>query len=222
MPEDLLSNEGVIQYEYPIFDQTNEEITNPDLTKGYLRKEYFTTHIPMIPERWHYIVKSFEFSTGEIYRVTSQNDSHIKIIDAEKGIFEYQNLEGEEEKTVVGQNIVAVIDQPMIPARDEEHIFYRYVLFTEKELADREFLTNGPALLAEAQETIEDLLLTIAELIGGIDDEEIPEDDTDETTPEEEITPEDNTEEVVPEDNTDETTPEEEIVPEDNNEGEGE
>lgn len=198
MPE--LSNElteGGIQYEYPIFDQTNEEITNPDLTKGYLRKEYFIVHIPMVPERWHYIVRSFEFNTGEVYKVTSQSDPHIIVIDAEKGIFEYQNLEGEEEKKVVGQNIVAVIDQPMIPARDEEQIFYRYILFTEKELADREFLANGPVLLAEAQETIDDLLLTIAELIGGADEE---------VTPEEEVISEEptNEEEVVPEESTNE------------------
>lgn len=159
-------------YEYPIYDQTNQEITDPDLTLGYLKKEYFTTHHESVPERWHYKVVSFDFSTGEIYVPTSETDSHIRVIDAQKGIFEYINLDGEEEKVVTGQTITAIQDSPLIPAWDETITFYRYVLYTEKELADREFINNGPALLAEAQETIEDLLLTIAELIGGIEEDE--------------------------------------------------
>lgn len=188
MDEEILTeNQGGFSFEYPIFDQTNQEITNPDLTAGYLVKEYFTTHIPMVPEKWHYVVKSFKFSNGEIYRVTSESDQHVKVIDADKGIFEYQSLEGEEERTVAGQVVTSVKDQSMIPARDEEKIIYRYVPYTEKELADKEFLANGPTLLAEAQETIDDLLLTIAELIGGAEEEV--------TTPEEEVTPEEPTNE---------------------------
>ena len=154
-------------YEYPIIDQNNQEITNPDLDLGYLRKEYFTTHHPAIPEVWHYKVVSFDFSNGEIYVPDSENDPHIKTIDAQKGIFEYVNLDGEETRVVVGQTITAIIDQREIPAYDEQSIFYRYVLYTEKELADKHFIENGPALLAEAQETIEDLLLMLAELVGG-------------------------------------------------------
>ena len=163
-------------YEYPIFDQTNQEITEPDLDLGYLRKETFTVHHETVPERWHYKVVSFDFSNGEIYVPSSENDPHVTVIDAQKGIFEYHDLEGEEKHVVVGQTITSIVDQREVPAWDESKTFYRYVLYTEKELADKEFLTNGPAMLAEAQETIEDLLLTIAELIAG-GDEEIPEDE---------------------------------------------
>lgn len=171
-PSDEEGTPSGFSYEYPIFDQTNQEITNPDLNLGYLRKEQFTTHTPMVPEVWHYKVKSVDFANGEIYTVESENDPHIVVIDAEKGIFNYKNLEGEEEKVVVGQVVTAVIDSPMIPAKDEVHTFYRYILYTEEELAQREFLINGPVLLAEAQETIDDLLLTIAELVGGAPEEE--------------------------------------------------
>ena len=172
MDEEILNEETGFSYEYPIIDQNNQEITNPDLTLGYLRKENFTVHHPMIPEIWHYKVVSFDFSNGEIYVPESENDPHVHVIDAQKGIFEYINLDGEEEHVVTGQTIVAVIDQKEVPAWDEETIFYRYVLYTEKELADREFLANGPTLLAEAQETIEDLLLMLAELVGGEEEEE--------------------------------------------------
>ena len=41
------------------------------------------------------------------------------------------------------------------------------MLYTEKELADIAFMADGPRQLAEAQETIEDLLLMLAELVGG-------------------------------------------------------
>lgn len=160
-------SESGFSYEYPIYDQTNKEITDPDLNLGYLRKETFTIHHSMVPEVWHYKVVSFEFSNGEIYVPESENDPHIRIIDAQAGIFEYISQEGEEEHTVVGQTITAVIDQRETPAWDEAKTLYRYVLFTEKELADREFIANGPQLLAEAQETIEDLLLMLAELVGG-------------------------------------------------------
>ena len=168
--EEEISNAG-FAYEYPIIDQNNQEITNPDLELGYLRKEIFKVHHESVPETWHYKVVSFDFSNGEIYVPESENDPHIKIIDAQKGIFEYVNLDGEEKHTVTGQTITAIVDQNFIPAYDEETIFYRYVLYTEKELADREFMANGPAMLAEAQETIEDLLLMLAELVGGEEEE---------------------------------------------------
>ena len=169
--EEIIPENSGFSYEYPIIDQNNQEITNPDLELGYLRKEYFTVHHPSIPESWHYKVVSFDFSNGEIFVPSSENDPHIKIIDAQKGIFEYVNLDGEEQHTVVGQTITAVIDQHAVPAYDEETTFYRYVLFTEKELADRAFIANGPQMLAEAQETIEDLLLMLAELVGGEEEE---------------------------------------------------
>lgn len=171
MDEDILNAEteenAGFSYEYPIIDQNNEEVVDPDLELGYLRKERFSIHHQSIPEIWHYKVISFDFSNGEIYVPESERDPHIRVIDAQKGIFEYVNLDGEEKHTVVGQNITAVIDQRAVPAWDEESIFYRYVLYTEKELSDKAFLADGPTLLAEAQETIEDLLLMLAELVGS-------------------------------------------------------
>lgn len=167
---EVAENSG-FSYEYPIIDQNNEEILDPDLDLGYLRKEIFTVHHPSVPEEWHYKVVSFDFSNGEIYVPESEDDPHIRVIDAKKGIFEYVNLDGEEVHIVTGQTITSIVDQQAIPAYDEQTIFYRYVLFTEKELADREFMANGPAKLAEAQETIEDLLLMLAELVGGEEEE---------------------------------------------------
>ena len=158
---------GVFTYEYPIFDETNTEITNPDLELGYLKQEHFTIHHNMIPEQWHYEVVQFEFADGEIYIPTGPTDPHIQIVDSIAGIFKYQSLEDEQERVVTGQTISPVIDHEALPAYDEDRIQYRYILYTEKELADRKFLAEGPGLLAEAQGTIEDLLLVIADLVGG-------------------------------------------------------
>lgn len=94
------------------------------------------------------------------------------MIDDKKGIFSYIPLDGEESLVVTGQTITPILDSPFTPAWDETQTIYRYVLYTEKELSDIEFLANGPQLLAEAQETIDDLLLVIADLLGGATEEE--------------------------------------------------
>lgn len=167
MDEELLTDSNSFSYKYPIYDETNQEITEPDLTLGYLKKETFTTHHDMVPEVWHYEVISFEFTNGEVYAPSGLDDPHIEIVDAKKGIFKYVNLPEEESKVVAGQTISPQLDSPMIPAWDETNTIYRYVLYTEKELADKEFLENGPQRLLEAQQTIEDLILVIADLIGA-------------------------------------------------------
>jgi hypothetical protein len=102
--------------------------------------------------------------------VPSQNDPHVEIIDDIKGIFHYKYLDGEPRITVTGQTIKPVIIQNFVEAWDETKTFYRYILYTDKELAEREFLASGPEQLAEAQETIDDLLLVIADLLGGAEE----------------------------------------------------
>lgn len=159
-------------YNYPIYDQTNNLIENPDLEAGYLKKEYFTVHHNSIPETWHYDVVSFSFADGGKYVPTSNEDEHVEVIDDQKGIFGYVSLEGEDDRVVTGQTIRPTIDTPLVQAWDETKTIYRYVEYTAQELAEKDFLTNGPALLAEAQETIEDLLLVLADLLGGAEEEE--------------------------------------------------
>jgi len=172
IPEEVISDEPTYGhgYAYPIYDQSNNLITEPNLELGYLKKEYFTVHHSSVPEQWHYQVTTFDFADGSNYKPASNADPHVKVIDDQKGIFEYVQVEGEEQKTVVGQTITPVLDSPMVEAWDETRTIFRYVEYTEKELSDRDFLTNGPALLAEAQETIDDLLLVIADLLGGAEE----------------------------------------------------
>jgi len=162
----ILNNTGFI-FNYPIYDQANNLIENPDLALGYLKKETFTIYHESTVEQWHYAVKFFEFKNGEVYIPVSEEDPHIEIINLEKGIFEYRPIEGEEEQIVIKQVISRVIDQEMIPAWEEEKTIYRYIPYTEKELSDKAFLDQGPILLTEAQETIDDLLIVVADLLGG-------------------------------------------------------
>lgn len=169
MDEELFESLDVDEesnYSYPVLDQDNNIITNPDLTLGYLKKEHFTIHHGSIPEQWHYKVVSFEFANGEVYKPTD-NDAHVRVVDEQKGIFKYINLDGEEKQLVTSQIIAPVVDRPMQVAWDETKTIYRYVLYTEQELAEKSFLANGPALLAEAYETIDELVLVLADLLGG-------------------------------------------------------
>ena len=53
MDEEVIStnSENDYGYSFPIYDQSNNLIEDPDLSVGYLKKEYFTTHHESIPEK---------------------------------------------------------------------------------------------------------------------------------------------------------------------------
>lgn len=167
-----------------ILDEEGFEL-NPDLINydlGYLKsEERLIKHYDAQPEvkrEFHYIVKTFYFDDGTKYEVTSQDDPHIKVIDMDKGVFDYVDQgEGKILRGIDLEEYEDVPHQEAKPAYDEYETFQRYILYTPEELKEREeaekkaviqqyFMETGPERLDETEINVEDLTLLMAEMIG--------------------------------------------------------
>lgn len=148
-----------------IIDSNGVEITNPDLTKGYLKPETQTVHhdaVAGVEEVSHYETETLPDGTPAIY----------------------YDADGREK----GRDVRKVVDVPGVdpqPAWDEEVPVQRYILYTAEELdAQAEAKKKAEeAAAAEAKKKAEleavpgrmdaleaandDLVLMMADLIGG-------------------------------------------------------
>ncbi len=167
-----------------IFDEQGQELDleNIDLSLGYLKNEkLFLQHSPRIT---HYKVNCFIFDDNSHYYPVDENDSHIKVINAEKGQFDYIP-DKDETRVLKGAAIGLVVDKE---AEDIYEDIQRYILYREDELELRELpsrMNNAEDSIVETQENleeanlnIEDLILLMAEILGG--EEEIPEEEQEE------------------------------------------
>lgn len=180
------------EYEYIILDENDEVITDPDLTLGYLKKETLTIHVPTKSAITHKWITAIYFKDGTTLH-PKEGDPHITY---ENGELSYQFLPGETPKEIRGKLITDIIDVPEESAHFEYKKIYRYILYTEQELMDKEFISTTPARLdtietgtdelievvaelagsdieervGEAQETLDDLLLAVADILGGADE----------------------------------------------------
>lgn len=180
------------EYEYIILDENDEVIADPDLTLGHLKKEKIIRHVDAVPAVTHRWITAVYFKDNTAL-YPKDGDPHI-VTEGSKIYFRF--LPEETPKEIRGQVFSDIIDTPGEPARDEEQIIYRYILYTGQELADREFLDATPARLdtiesdaenlvevvaelagsdieervGEAQETLDDLLLAVADILGGADE----------------------------------------------------
>ena len=181
-----------ISYEYPIYDQDNQKIDNPDLELGHLEKEEIITYHAGSPEVGHYYVNYIELETGESFFL-EENDPRIEITNSTTGAFKYLPSEEDPSVRIKSASVRYIIDQQKIESWEEKETIFRYILYTEEELANRTFLNQGPDRLntvesdtndllqvvadlagsdieervQTAQETIDDLLLVIADIVGG-------------------------------------------------------
>lgn len=182
--------------QYRILDNEGNEIFDPNLNLGHLEKEKIIHYHEMIPEKGHYFVSYLELNTGETLFL-KENDPRIEIINETTGAFKYLPSEEDPSIQIKSASIRYVIDQPKVEAYEEEEIILRYILYTEKELADNVFLAEGPERLdtiesdtndlfevvaelagsdiedrvTENQETLDDILLVMADLLGGAEEE---------------------------------------------------
>lgn len=156
-----------------ILDEQNQELSQEDidLSLGYLKDEKL--FIGRRPMETHYKVTCFVFTDGTSYRPASEDDPHVKVINAEKGQFEYVPDEGDE-RTVKGAAIGVVVDKE---AEDIYENIKRYIHYREDELelhklpsrieGAEESIVETQEGLEEANINIEDLILLMAEILGG-------------------------------------------------------
>ena len=193
----LLENHlGILKgvYNMRILDEQDREITleDVDLTLGYLREE--TIVIANHPKITHYEIGCFYFDDGSKYAPYGEDDPHVEVVDRGRNIYRYIPQEGEESHEVKGMDIKLVVDQE---AYTERETIQRYLLYTEDEVVQHTLpkrVSDVEEALEENNLTIEDLILLMAEVLGG-DEEEIPEE---EETPEEETPEEETPEEEIP------------------------
>ena len=169
-----------------IYDEADNEITEDevDTSKGRLvsDKKFVAHHdaVEAKDEEKHYRVKTIYFEDSEPITIEGDNvDSHIQIEDAKSGRFLY--VDQGENRTFRGMDLEEVIEsekQEAAEAYDEYEDIQRYKLFTEEELKTRqeqqekaqkqqEFMENGPDTLAANTESINDLYVTLADVVAG-------------------------------------------------------
>ena len=154
-----------------------------DLTLGYLQEEELL--IADIQEQSHLFVSEFYFDDHTRYTVQSEDDPHVRIISSSLGYFDYIPDEGETRK-MRGSNIIKVID---VPATKEYETVLRYLLYTEEEIVQRELperMDTAEEAIEETDMNVEDIILLLAEVLGG-DSEEWPEEEEEPVEEEEEL-----------------------------------
>lgn len=148
------------------------------------------------PGSQHFEIRGFYFSDGSSYLVKNQyEDPKVDVINDKYGQFDYIPDDGEEEKDIIHRDVVLIIDRPYTPRReawDEYDDIYQYVLYTKDELAERAakkeaeqkalaekeakaeaqqaFLENGEKRLSATESSIDELTLTVADILGGAEE----------------------------------------------------
>ena len=195
-----------------ILDEQNQELSQEDvdLSLGYLKDEKL--FIKKEPMKVHYKVNCFVFTDGSSYTPESEDDPHIRVVDADEGRFEYIPDEGDE-RTVRGAAIGLVVDKEPEDIYEDIKRYIRYrtdelelhelpsriisiessvektqqdIVETQGTLSEtqtglnetQEGLVETQEGLEEANLNIEDLILLMAEILGGEEEpEEEPEDE---------------------------------------------
>ncbi len=172
-----------------IYNIDDEEVSEDslDMTLGRLVPDArVSRHIPAspyVPAVTHDRLSVVYFANGEKYVITGDDDPHL----GEDGQT-FVRLPGEYESTgtdydpyyIFGQDFVTIVDVPAVPQEfehDEYENIYRYIMYTDEELAAidaantrEEFLGGAPARLTEVELSAEEAQAAIAEL-GAIADE---------------------------------------------------
>lgn len=168
-----------------ILNEKDEEITEEqaDLEKGRITYDkIFKCHHeakPEVPRKYHYEVRTWYFQDDTSMEITSNEDPHVQVIDDQQGVFGY--VDQGEGKTYRGADLREVVDQEhedAVEAYDEYEDIRRYTLYTAEELAERKaqkekmekqqnFMDKGPDQLQTNTDSIDDLYVTIADVMAG-------------------------------------------------------
>ena len=157
-----------------ILDINNNELQEKEINfnLGYLvpDKIYAEETPPRIPISY-YSVDCFYFEDGTSLKIEDPADPHIIVIDRDKGIFDYKNLDGED-KVLRGVDICKVQEDDKIPEKYEE--IQRYIPYTKEELIEQqkirneeEFLQTGIYKMNDILCLLEDVVLNMSEMLAG-------------------------------------------------------
>lgn len=169
-----------------VYNEYGEIIQNYDLEKGYLKEitYYKETQNSRIirPRSIHYYIKTFYFDDGTRYETIDENDPHIGLIDEYHGSVQYVPQEGELEKTVFATDWELIEDEPYTgtePPWDIKCTAEIYILYTQEELNQQkdfqELKETGMGQIRNLNDSVDDLVLTMADILGGEDIEEFEE-----------------------------------------------
>ena len=139
-----------------ILDEQNQELSQEDvdLSLGYLKDEKL--FIKKEPMKAHYKVNCFVFTDGTSYTPESENDPHIRVVDADEGRFEYIPDEGDK-RTVRGAAIGLVVD------KEPEDIYEdikRYIRYRTDELELHELPSRIISIESSVTKTQQDITKT--------------------------------------------------------------
>ena len=166
------------------------QVEDIDLELGYLEPDrlFIEHHDAVEAQRriFHYAVSTFYFEDNTRVVITDEDDPRVGKDDIHRGVFHYETPEGEEPRDLRGIDLYEVEDQPYTEAQeawDEYEEIQRYILYTEEELAEKQerqrqeqrqeiLLEQGLDRLESAEDSIEDLILVMADLVGGEEEEE--------------------------------------------------
>lgn len=151
---------------YEIYDENNELIVDPDLELGYLNFEKRIVYHDMIPEQGHYYVSYLELSTGDSFFL-QEGDERIEFIDPTVGTFKYLPAEEDPTIKIKSASVRYIVDQQKVDAWEESYDVLRYILYTEEELANKEFLKEAPERLEILESDTNDLFEVVADLAGS-------------------------------------------------------
>lgn len=126
-------------------DDNELQLEDLDLDKGQLIHEQKVIKEHPAQERveavQHYKVKTFYFSDGTSLEIEDEHDPHVIVEDLDNGVFGYQNLPGEKEKSGHGIELEYVTDkegQEPKEAWTEYEDIQRWLPYTEEELQAKE------------------------------------------------------------------------------------
>lgn len=130
---------------------------------------------------YHYEAVKVYFSDGTSKEILSQDDTNLKVIDAQQGIFEYKLENESEDFYVVNFDVVQIEDSPYIPPTMGWYDYESYMIYhpyTPEQKASIEhdkqrqknldvLMEEGLERIQESEMNIEDLILIIADIAGG-------------------------------------------------------
>lgn len=157
-----------------IFNENDELVEDPDQNLGYIEKQ-------IIPVTHQYIVDESAVTHLEViaeYPETGGKDVDVVIDVPERGHWETRDKNGKLIQEFDGD----LTGFPHDVITEDAWEYGLYILYTEEELAQRqeeydqileetekreEFMNKGPDQISELENTQEDMILLLADIVGG-------------------------------------------------------